>query len=279
MMDFLGRASLSATSEEGGLNLRGVRASVQLADLYWVTRDMARVALDASTDMPGWGLDLLPGPHGLIAFDARSLPPLPPAPLPVERSDGLATPGEMLPAEPDLRIVEWGTYGDALSLVLWAGVDLGQRARLPFDGPHVMIASGLHVISPDVLADLNAIPDPAARAAVALLGSCLTMMSIPTVAETRPQMVKLSGAAAGRTPRQQIVTTISLRRLARQPHDDEPGEGGRVYTHQWVVRGHWRQQAVGPGLSERRATWVPSYIKGPEGAPLLYREHVSVWRR
>lgn len=156
MLDFLVRASLSATSEEGGLNLRRVRASVQLADLYWVTRDMARVALDASTDMPGWGLDLLPGPHGLLAFDARSLPPLPPAPLPGERSDGLATPAEMLPALPDVRIVEWGTYGDALSLHPDRGGDS------PSDGQAQRRSSGPHPTAADRDHHLSAAPCPSA---------------------------------------------------------------------------------------------------------------------
>lgn len=47
-------------------------------------------------------------------------------------------------------------------------------------------------------------------------------------------------------------------------------------THQWVVRRHWRQRSVGKGRSERRTTWVPSCLKGPEGAPFLPSETVFV---
>jgi hypothetical protein len=36
--------------------------------------------------------------------------------------------------------------------------------------------------------------------------------------------------------------------------------------HRHVVRGHWRNQACGPRLSERRKTWIEPYWKGPEGA-------------
>jgi hypothetical protein len=33
-----------------------------------------------------------------------------------------------------------------------------------------------------------------------------------------------------------------------------------------VVRGHWRNQAVGPAHADRRMTWIAPYWKGPEGA-------------
>lgn len=38
-------------------------------------------------------------------------------------------------------------------------------------------------------------------------------------------------------------------------------------------------QPYGPGQSLRRQTWVPSHVKGPQGAPLLSTEKVNVWRR
>jgi len=46
-----------------------------------------------------------------------------------------------------------------------------------------------------------------------------------------------------------------------------------------VVSGHWRKQPYGPEQSLRRQTWIPAYIKGPDGAPLLATERVNVWRR
>lgn len=36
--------------------------------------------------------------------------------------------------------------------------------------------------------------------------------------------------------------------------------------HRFIVRGHWRNQAVGPGRAERRKTWIAPHWKGPEGA-------------
>jgi hypothetical protein len=42
---------------------------------------------------------------------------------------------------------------------------------------------------------------------------------------------------------------------------------------QWPVRGHWRNQACGPGLRDRRATWIQPHWKGPENAARLVRGH------
>lgn len=42
---------------------------------------------------------------------------------------------------------------------------------------------------------------------------------------------------------------------------------------QCLVRGHWRNQACGPRLSLRRATWIEPYWKGPEDAPINVRPH------
>lgn len=74
------------------------------------------------------------------------------------------------------------------------------------------------------------------------------------------------------------VQVIDLRPMRHVPTEDTD-QTGRRYTHQWVVRGHWRQQPVGPHHSQRRPTWVSSYLKGPQGAPLLTGDRVYAWRR
>jgi len=42
---------------------------------------------------------------------------------------------------------------------------------------------------------------------------------------------------------------------------------------QWLVRGHWRNQACGPEMTERRVMWIEPYWKGPEEAPILGRSY------
>lgn len=40
-------------------------------------------------------------------------------------------------------------------------------------------------------------------------------------------------------------------------------------TSQWLVRGHWRQQACGTKLTERKLTWIQPYVKGKEFGEFL----------
>lgn len=42
----------------------------------------------------------------------------------------------------------------------------------------------------------------------------------------------------------------------------------------YVVRGHWRNQACGAGMLDRRMKWIAPYWKGPEEAPGLTRNFV-----
>lgn len=46
------------------------------------------------------------------------------------------------------------------------------------------------------------------------------------------------------------------------------------YHHRWIVSGHFRNQTYGPNNSLRRRQWIPPYIKGPTGAPLLNRAKI-----
>jgi len=45
-------------------------------------------------------------------------------------------------------------------------------------------------------------------------------------------------------------------------------------TVRFVVRGHWRDQACGPRLSERRQKWIEPYWKGPEDGAINVRAHI-----
>jgi hypothetical protein len=42
------------------------------------------------------------------------------------------------------------------------------------------------------------------------------------------------------------------------------GDLQRVYKVRWLVRGHWRNQACGPGLGLRERIWIAPHWKGPE---------------
>ena len=54
------------------------------------------------------------------------------------------------------------------------------------------------------------------------------------------------------------------------PADTQPVK----WSHRWKVRGHWRNQAHGPGRKQRRWTWIDAYTKGPEDAPFIHKNSV-----
>lgn len=66
----------------------------------------------------------------------------------------------------------------------------------------------------------------------------------------------------------------------RQPDRSDANGGGtdREYHHQWIVRGHWRQQWY-PAHQVHRPMWIAPHVKGPEGAPMLGGEKVYAWKR
>ena len=45
------------------------------------------------------------------------------------------------------------------------------------------------------------------------------------------------------------------------------------HAGQWMVRGHWRNQAIGPGRKKRKLTWVQPYVKGEEFSNFISKEY------
>lgn len=269
IVSYLEWAGPQASKPEVVTMLERVKNAIQLAELFWVTRDMTAAALDGSTDLPddtALGAHL-PTSHGLLVYESGVLPPLP-ALQRFEQAGVSALSWSVI--GPEVRIVAWSWMESVRSILVLP------EGRRQDEAPDML---PVETITMPLDADDGwGVLEEYQRAVVALLVTTWIMMMTPTVAETQQWTERRSNAGSVRRP-PAMVTTIQLRRLARRPVDEEHGESGRVYTHQWVVRGHWRQQPYGPQRSQRRTTWVPSYIKGPEGAPLLAREHVHVWRR
>lgn len=60
-------------------------------------------------------------------------------------------------------------------------------------------------------------------------------------------------------------------------HSSHPtGQTGHEYRHQWIVRGHWRNQRCGSRGQDRRPIWIAPHLKGPDGAPLIGGDRVTV---
>jgi hypothetical protein len=60
-----------------------------------------------------------------------------------------------------------------------------------------------------------------------------------------------------------------------QDAENDPQETGRrTINRQFVVRGHWRNQAYGPGRQEHRVMWIKPFYKGPDVAEMINRPYL-----
>lgn len=264
LREALDRPELAAERDMVGPRMERTATTLAAAELFWATEPMTRAALDASLDLPPWiPAATVPVPLGIIIWDAT----LPPMTSPLR---------EYIHAR-------WGSAARSPAGIHWA-ITGGELVLTPLYAVPTQPIIGIDMWEWRLPASEPVSEYTGEEGGItALFGASMSMMMIPTVATSwgdapdgRDARLR---ARAGESPA--TVTTIDLRPLRFVPVEDaeETDRSGRQYRHRWVVRGHWRNQAHGPGRTERRPTWVPSYIKGPEGAPLLAREHVYTWRR
>lgn len=243
--------------------------------LYWTSQDMSALAVSAGSQLAAaeWGAGARPSGRGLLVFDGGV--------------GAMDSHGADIPVE----ACAWGPHGDLCAVWL-----LMSRRRLADE----MAArrSGLTLVTEQIppLIPIYGFTVPAAGAVpmvevdpqvpqtvVGALAAAWLLMGQPTLVDTsteRPdRAVRKAYARQGRPDPE--VTLVDLRRqYVPQGRDGGEGEqGGRRYRHRWVVSGHWRDQPYGPERSLRRKTWIPAYIKGPDGAPMLTSEKVNVWKR
>lgn len=57
-------------------------------------------------------------------------------------------------------------------------------------------------------------------------------------------------------------------------YDKDKAQPQRTLIGQWVVRGHWRNQAHGKEFKERKLIWIQPYIKGEEFAEVIEKSYV-----
>jgi len=77
------------------------------------------------------------------------------------------------------------------------------------------------------------------------------------------------------------VRLIRLREVRRAAGvTDEEHEKRKVeWTHRWISSAHIGWRRCGPGRKERRLSYIPASIKGPEDKELIIKENVRVWTR
>lgn len=77
------------------------------------------------------------------------------------------------------------------------------------------------------------------------------------------------------------VRMVILRENIHSPRNGAESDSGsrREYSHRFIVRGFWRNQAYGKNHELRRRQWIPPFVKGPADKPLIAKDTVRIWRR
>ena len=245
------------------------------AGLYWVSQDMAALAVSAGSQLAAarWDRPARPSDRGLILFD--------------EGIGHLDAQGVSIPVE----ACSWGPHPQGC--VVWL---LLSRARMLRE----MTRTDLQVIVDQVPPlvpvygfvvptgpDQEPVPmvdiDPhVPQTITSALAAAWLLMEQPTLVEARterPDRAVRKAYARQNRPAPEVTLVDLRRQFVPQQQDDVGQERQRRYRHRFVVSGHWRNQAYGPERALRRQTWIPAYVKGPDGAPMLASEKVNVWRR
>lgn len=278
-----------------------VAATVEAASLYWVAAPMARLAMDASQDIPAINGADAPAQAGLMVM-AEPLPAWDTTVIGgLALRDGPRTDVPHNEAVP-VDALTWnldphpsGVRALTIELMCRPGrlplplLEYQSNWLVPFTRLRTLIPASLdtaQAVGPD-----GAPVDPAHVGVMAWLQAAWTLMATPSLTETtvvagtgKPRTTRPNDAGGrGHDPADGGVTVIDLHPQRRRLITDEDDAGGggsrRRLTTRHVVRGHWTHQPHGPQKSLRRLQWVDDYIRGPQDAPLSTRTHVWAWRR
>lgn len=235
------------------------------AQLWWVDRDMTKLAIDTAEDEIGFDgtTDVtVPARTGITYFEGG---------LPIHISGKQAFQGS-----DSVRIT--GLYWDYVEghfLFLLISPDCEQWLSQRFHSP-------LHIYSGAPLPG-----DKEYRFLIRLLAATWALSEQETISrmengawdEQREQRVEPKTLTKARqTTPDHMVRLIRLKPSSTTtPHASSKLQERREYECRWIVRGHYRNQPYGPAHALRRRQWIPPYVAGPEDKPLHITPTVHVW--
>lgn len=247
---------------------RKVARNLAAGEMFWVSADMVALALDAARDVPGFTPETdLPAPHGVMVLEK---------PLPALKTWVLNADGQQEQMDLAVDVLSWTILEGMVFIESFC-----QGSSVPNRMQEVVLEPVRYFrgeASRFFAAEDEGV-DSSSHRMMQFLAAASHLMANPSVAARSTSAPRTPAARkAAKKGHTAMVTVVDL----RAPHHVETGEKsetGRVYTHRWIVRGHWRNQAHGKNHAQRRITWVPSYTKGPAGLPLKETDRVWAWRR
>jgi hypothetical protein len=266
------------------------------AVLWWVTPDMVALLRHALKTLPPTTLtrDLVPCDSGLVVFaepmmgtDAQSGMPLKVDALlwgetlvrhdyvPIELTDGgLTEDGDL----PTLGISCYGRIHGDLNHIGFVHQDVwlplgrsdwvwGTETQAPVPG-----------LDPESVKALSMTEERSWLAALWLLAAHERVAAHSTERSPRPERRRNARA----WPSHAALADTEVRLIDVRRPRGAPGPSGGTrdvrWSNRWIVEGHWRQQACGPGWKDHRPVWIEEFVKGPADRPLRLKETVNVLR-
>ncbi|QLJ06804.1 hypothetical protein HZZ00_37895 (plasmid) [Streptomyces sp. NEAU-sy36] len=277
--------------------------ALRAAELFFVSKDMTRMAVSAGLALPSYRLhpEDLPATHGLLLWEEYA----------TDSYEG----GEYTGCP--IIGVSWAQQGSGVQFRTWclredwvtfmakgdprAGLkDLTptevralrmaypqqivcmSRGFLPFGKVPGWLSSMPDDTSGMALAELEDHSRSAGRQEQAERALVVTWLLMgQTLAREEETAPSKASAKHLRRIDPGLLTSVRYVRLRHAGAASQVGGngGGRAYQHRWIVRGHWRNHWY-PSRQSHRPIWIDSHVKGPDGAPILDPDKlVNVLRR
>jgi hypothetical protein len=237
----------------------GVADRTEAAEMYHVSEAMGALAAEASETLEKFALqpDDVPCATGLIVFDGE-------APFEASYEDGCKN---------ELRAIAWYADPNGSGVLVIPGVLphgwLGRGSRVAMDPGSLFLAPFSNQI--EELLGAGPVFD-----VFGLLLTVWLLMAQPLAEHSQAQPDRAARRRLQRAGHESApIRVIELR---RPKNSGGHGVSDREYHHQWIVKGHWRQQWH-PKREVHRPVWIAPHIKGPDGAPLIGGEKVYAWKR
>jgi len=251
-------------------------AQARLSEVVWVEDVMSAIAVDAARSLSSVPEEVIENSLGERGIPAMGV-------VIFERGTGLYLPRDVRVPGGDKRQY----YCEVIGYVKISQFSGNDFVLLNIAHPDKQGSSFYEFGSFYLMADLDLNTQKRVknlvRATYLLMGdSTVAQMGVETVGEvTKRKHGKRKTIKAGYPVR---TVRVGAHLLANSIPDHsvadehEPGEKKWTLKHRVITRGHWKRVAYGKGRSLRRVQWIMPYVRGPEGADLVVRPVVKVWR-
>jgi hypothetical protein len=257
-------------------------------EMWWVSEDMSKLAWDVTmsgTEPEDLSDKELPAPAGIMWLNGGGGPVLMNKTLP----DGdFLTTGNTQSELMSVNAIIWYTPTVGIP-----GVEIGQPRFMGLTASPGIVrdtAQWNGIVSPMDLesneAEYHRVPTYVTYYNLKFLPRKMALVVMrlareDTLGEKTSETV--GGSPSKKKNRLRKIDTVTCASLRRHRYlsDAERESEARDYSHRWIVRGHMRNQPIGPrnteGGQKHLRVWIAPYVKGPEDKPLVLKDRVQLF--